>query len=129
MIIFLAGLQNIPAELYEAAEVDGASRWHKFIHVTLPMLSPTIFFNLITGIIGAFKIFGPAFVATSGGPYYGSYFYVLNLFNNAFQFWKSGYASALAWILFLIVLVFSLIQFKVARSWVYYESSTMGEAT
>ena len=128
MIIFLAGLQNIPTELYEAAEVDGASRWHKFIHVTLPMLSPTIFFNLITGIIAAFKIFGPAFVATGGGPYYGSYFYVLNLFNNAFKFWKAGYASALAWVLFFIVLLFSLVQFRVAKSWVYYESSTMGEA-
>lgn len=128
MIIFLAGLQNIPSELYEAAEVDGAGRWQKLLNITIPMLSPTIFFNLITGIIGAFKIFGPAYVATSGGPYYGSYFYVLHLFNNAFQYWNSGYASALAWILFLIILVLTLIQFKVARSWVYYESAQMAEA-
>jgi multiple sugar transport system permease protein len=126
-IIFLAGLQNIPTELYEAAEVDGANRWHKFLFITLPMLSPTIFFNLITGIIGAFKIFGPAYVATNGGPYYGSYFYVLHLFNTAFQYWSSGYASALAWILFLIILIFTLIQFYVARKWVYYESSTVAE--
>ena len=125
MIIFLAGLQNISIELYEAAEVDGAGRWRKFINITIPMLSPTIFFNLITGIIGAFKIFGPAFVATGGGPYYGSYFYVLHLFHQAFTYWNSGYASALAWILFLIILMFTLIQFRVARTWVYYESATM----
>jgi multiple sugar transport system permease protein len=127
MIIFLAGLQNIPSELYEAAEVDGAGSWRRFFNITIPMLSPTIFFNLITGVIGAFKIFGPAFVATGGGPYYGSYFYVLHLFNNAFQYWNSGYASALAWILFLIVLVLTLSQFIGARSWVYYESSQMAE--
>ena len=127
MIIFLAGLQNIPTELYEAAEVDGAGRWRKLLNITLPMLSPTIFFNFITGIIGAFKIFGPAFVATGGGPFYGSYFYVLHLFHHAFTHWNSGYASALAWILFLIILFFTLIQLQVARSWVYYESATMAE--
>ncbi|MBM3188509.1 MAG: sugar ABC transporter permease, partial [Chloroflexi bacterium] len=120
-IIFLAGLQNIPQELYEAAEVDGARRWRKFLHITLPMLSPTIFFNLVTGIIGAFKVFGPAFVATGGGPGYGSYFYVLHLFNSAFSYWNMGYASALAWMLFIIILFFTLIQFQVARTWVYYE--------
>ncbi len=128
MIIFLAGLQNIPTELYEAAEVDGADRWQKFAHVTVPMLSPTIFFNLITGIIGAFKIFGPAFVATGGGPYYASYFYVLHLFQQAFTHWNSGYASALAWVLFLIILLLTLIQFYFAGRWVYYESHTMAEA-
>jgi len=127
-IIFLAGLQNIPQELYEAAEVDGARRWRKFLHITLPMLSPTIFFNLVTGIIGAFKVFGPAFVATGGGPGYGSYFYVLHLFNSAFSYWNMGYASALAWMLFIIILFFTLIQFQVARTWVYYESATMAEA-
>lgn len=127
-IIFLAGLQNIPQELYEAAEVDGARRWRKFVHITLPMLSPTIFFNLVTGLIGAFKVFGPAFVATGGGPGYGSYFYVLHLFNSAFSYWNMGYASALAWMLFIIILFFTLIQFQVARTWVYYESATMAEA-
>ena len=125
MIIFLAGLQNISKELYEAAEVDGAGRVRKFLSITLPMLSPTIFFNMITGLIGAFKIFGPAYVATAGGPFYGSYFYVLHLFSHAFTHWNSGYASALAWILFLIILMFTLIQITVARRWVYYESSTM----
>lgn len=128
MIIFLAGLQNIPKELYEAAEVDGAGRWRKFLNITIPMLSPTIFFNLITGIIGAFKVFSVAYVATGGGPGYGSYFYVLHLFTHAFTYWNSGYASALAWILFVIVLVFTLIQFSVSKSWVYYESATMAES-
>lgn len=126
-IIFLAGLQNIPTELYEAAEVDGAGRWRKFANITIPMLSPTIFFNLVTGIIGAFKVFGPAYVATAGGPGYGSYFYVLHLFNNAFSYLDMGYASALAWLLFIIIIIFTLIQFRVARTWVYYESATMAE--
>jgi len=127
MIIFLAGLQNVPKELYEAAEVDGAGRWRKFLNITIPMLSPTIFFNLITGIIGAFKIFGPAFVATAGGPGYGSYFYVLHLFNHAFNYWNVGYASALAWILFIIVLALTLLQFSVSKRWVYYESAALAE--
>jgi multiple sugar transport system permease protein len=125
MIIFLAGLQNVPQELYEAAEVDGAGRWHKFLNITIPMLSPTIFFNLITGVIGAFRIFTAAYVATGGGPAYGSYFYVLHLFLNAFSYWKSGYASALAWMLFLMILVLTLVQFRLSNRWVYYESSAM----
>lgn len=124
MIIFLAGLQNIPGELYEAAEVDGAGRWHRFRHVTIPLLSPTIFFNLVTGLIAAFKIFTTAFVATGGGPYYASYFYVLYLFNVFFRFLKMGYASALAWILFIIVMLFTVLQLRLARRWVYYESDT-----
>lgn len=124
MIIFLAGLQNIPSELYEAAEVDGAGRWRKFWNITIPLLSPTIFFNLITGLIAAFKIFTTAYVATGGGPYYASYFYVLYLFQTFFQYLKMGYASALAWILFIIVMIFTLIQLRLARSWVYYESET-----
>lgn len=126
MIIFLAGLQNIPTDLYEAAEVDGAGRWHKFWGITIPMLSPTIFFNLITGIIAAFKIFTAAYVATAGGPYYASYFYVLHLFNIFFKYLNMGYASALAWILFVIIMLFTVIQLRVARRWVYYESETAG---
>jgi multiple sugar transport system permease protein len=112
--------------LYEAAEVDGAGRWRKFRNITLPMLSPTIFFNLVTGIIAAFKIFTTAYVATGGGPYYASYFYVLHLFNNFFKYLNMGYASALAWILFVIIMIFTLIQLRVARKWVYYESDTAG---
>jgi len=126
MIIFLAGLQNVPMELYEAAEVDGAGRWSRFRNITLPMLTPTIFFNLVTGIIAAFKIFTTAYVATGGGPYYASYFYVLHLFNNFFKYLNMGYASALAWILFVIIMIFTLVQVRVARRWVYYESDTAG---
>ena len=125
MIILLAGLQNIPGDLYDAAEVDGAGRWRKFINITIPMLSPTLFFVLITGLIGAFKIFGPVYVSTGGGPFYGSYFYVLHLFTQAFTHWNLGYASALAWVLFIIILVFTIAQFRVARNWVYYESDTL----
>ena len=126
MIIFLAGLQNIPSELYEAAEVDGAGRMHKFWYITLPMLTPTIFFNLVTGMIGAFKIFTTAYVATGGGPYYASYFYVLHLFNVFFKNLNMGYASALAWILFVIIMIFTIIQLRTAKRWVYYESDTAG---
>ena len=125
-IIFLAGLQNIPSELYEAAQVDGAGRWHKFWAITIPMLSPTIFFNLVTGIIGAFKVFSSAWVATGGGPNYASYFYVLHLFTEAFTYLNMGYASALAWYLFLIIMIFTLLQLRLARTWVYYESETAG---
>jgi len=126
MIIFLAGLQNIPTELYEAAEVDGAGRLRKFWNITIPMLSPTIFFNLVTGIIGAFKVFTSAYVATGGGPNYASYFYVLYLYNTAFSYMNMGYASALAWLLFVIIMIFTVIQLRFARSWVYYESETAG---
>lgn len=124
MIIFLAGLQNVPTELYEAAEVDGAGRFRRFWHITIPMLSPVIFFNLVTGLIAAFKIFTTAYVATGGGPYYASYFYVLHLFNVFFKYLRMGYASALAWILFVIIMIFTLIQLRTARRWVYYESDT-----
>lgn len=125
MIILLAGLQNIPQELYEAAVVDGAGQWDKFANITIPMLSPTIFFNLIIGVIGTFKIFSAAYIGTAGGPAYASYFYVLHIFYNAFSYWRSGYASALAWILFMIILFFTLVQFKASEAWVYYETTTM----
>jgi len=130
MLIYLAGLQGIPEELYEAALLDGAGATQKFRFVTIPMLSPTIFFNLITGIIGAFHIFTSAYVATGsdGGPMYASYFYVLHLFLNAFRYWKTGYAAALAWLLFLFVLVLTLIQFRFSKRWVYYESAAMAES-
>lgn len=121
MIILLAGLQNVPDEMYDAAKVDGAGRWRRFSNVTLPLLSPTLFFVLITGLIAAFKIFGPVYVSTQGGPFYGSYFYVLHLFTQAFTHWQLGYASALAWILFVFILIFTLIQFRIGGSWVYYE--------
>jgi multiple sugar transport system permease protein len=121
MIIFLAGLQGIPDDLYEAASLDGAKGWAVFRHVTLPMLSPTIFFNLILGIIGSFQVFTSAFVMTGGGPNNATMMYVLYLYNNAFRYFKLGKASAMAWILFAILLVFTVIQFKNAAKWVYYE--------
>jgi len=121
MIVFLAGLQGIPTELYEAASIDGANSWQRFRNITIPMLSPTIFFNLVIGIIGSFQVFTTAFIATGGGPQNATLFYVLYLYRNAFQYFKMGYASALAWVLFLIVLTFTLIQFRLARRFVYYE--------
>ncbi len=119
--IYLAGLKGIPEELYEAARIDGAGLMKVFRYVTLPLLSPTIFFVVITGFIGGFQVFTQAYIATSGGPQNSTLFYVLYLYNNAFLFFKMGYASAMAWILFVIILVFTVIQFWVAQRWVYYE--------
>jgi len=121
MVIFLAGLQSIPEHLYEAAAIDGAGWWARLRHVTLPMLSPIIFFNLVIGIIGSFQVFTAAYIITDGGPVNSTLFYVLYLWNNAFQFFEMGYASALAWVLFVVVLIFTFIQFKLANRWVYYE--------
>lgn len=123
MVIFLAGLQGIPAHLYEAAEMDGAGMWSKFVNVTLPMMSPIILFNVVIGIIASFQIFTPAFVITNGGPANASLFYGLYLYNNAFKFFKMGYASALAWLMFLIILAFTGLVFRITGSWVYYEGT------
>jgi multiple sugar transport system permease protein len=121
MVIFLAGLQGIPKELYDAAVVDGAGRWHKLLHITLPILSPTVFFNMVLGIIGALKVFTPAFIATHGGPAYATWFYLLHLYFNAFQYFEMGYASALAWLFFCVVVLLTYLQFRWSRQWVYYE--------
>jgi multiple sugar transport system permease protein len=121
MIIFLAGLQGIPAELYEASEIDGATAWQEFLSVTVPMLSPAVFFNLVVGMIGALRVFTAAFVATSGGPMYTTMFYMLYLFNNAFRFLHMGYASALAWLFMVLVIVLVVTQVWIGRKWVYYE--------
>lgn len=126
MVIYLAGLQGIPQELYDAASVDGASKWRQFWKITLPMLSPTIFFNLIMGIIGAFQIFEQSYLMTQGGPMNSTLFYAVYLYFNAFKWLKMGYASALAWILFAIILLLTLIQFKLADRWVYYEAGDRG---
>jgi len=123
MIIFLAGLQGVPDQLYEAASLDGARTWATFRHVTLPMLSPTLFFNLVLGIIGSFQVFTSAYVMTNGGPNNATLLYVLYLYNNAFRYFKMGKASAMAWILFVILLVFTLIQFRNSSRWVYYEGA------
>jgi multiple sugar transport system permease protein len=121
MIIWLAGLKGISQSYYEAAEIDGAGTWQKFIYVTLPMLTPYIFFNLIMGLIGTFQIFTQAFIMTSGGPVNSTLFYAYHLFNNAFRYLHMGYAAAMAWFLFLIVLVLTAIQMKLSQRWVHYE--------
>jgi len=121
MIIFLAGLQEIPQEMYEAAELDGAGELAKFRHVTLPMLSPVIFFNLILGMIASFQTFTQAYVMTSGGPVNSTMFYALYLYLSAFNFLKMGYAAALAWVMFIIIMAVTIVQLRLARHWVYYE--------
>ena len=122
MIIFLAGLQGVPETLYEAASLDGAGTYARFRHVTLPMLSPVIFFNLIIGIIASFQgFFTIVFLTTGGGPVYATLIYVVYIYFRAFQDFKMGYAAALAWVLFLIIMVMTAIQFLLARRWVYYE--------
>lgn len=121
LVIFLAALQGIPKELYEAAEVDGATQWQQLRHVTMPLMTPSIFFTLVLGIIDSFQVFNAAFVMTGGGPLNSTLFYVLYVYNNAFRYFEMGYASALAWILFLIVMVFTLVLFKGSGRWVYYE--------
>ena len=124
MIIWLAGLKGIPTSYYEAAEIDGANMWQKFRAVTLPMLSPYIFFNLIMGSIGVLQTFDNVYVMTSGtgGPVDATLMPVLLLFNKAFRYFSMGYASALAWILFIIILAFTLFQLKMAPRWVHYEA-------
>lgn len=124
MVIFLAGLQGIPQSLYDAAAVDGAGRWHTFRAVTIPMLSPVILFNLVLGVIASFQIFTSAFLLTEdGGPEQSTLFSVLYLYRLGFQQFDMGYASTYAWVLFLVILMFSLLQLRWARSWVYYEGS------
>lgn len=121
MVIFLAGLQGVPEYLYEAANIDGAGTWHRFRHVTLPMLTPTIFFTMIMGVIGSFQVFTAAYVMTAGGPNNATLFYVLLLYRNAFQFLRMGYASSMAWVLFLIIGALTYVQFATSGRWVYYE--------
>jgi multiple sugar transport system permease protein len=121
MIVFLAGLQGIPQSLYEVAAIDGARWWQRFRYITLPMLSPVILFNLIVGIIASFQVFTNAFLLTNGGPQNATLFTVLYIYRLGFEQANMGAASALAWLLFLIILVFSLLQLRLSRAWVYYE--------
>ncbi len=125
IIIYLAGLQNIPQQLYEAADLDGASLWKKFVNVTLPMLSPVIFFNLIMGLIGSFQYFTEAYVITdgAGGPANATLFYSLYLYREAFIYLNMGYASAMAWVLFIMILGCTFLLFRTSR-WVYYAGIT-----
>ena len=120
MLVFLAGLKNIPEQLYEAAEIDGAGRLGQFWHVTVPMLSPTIFFNVIVSTIASFQVFAAAFILTGVGPSNSTLFYVYYLFNRAFVYFNMGYASAMAWLLFAIVLALTLVQMRLGKRWVHY---------
>jgi multiple sugar transport system permease protein len=120
MIIFLAGLQDVPKELLESAELDGAGSWAKFRFVTLPMITPTVFFNLILGIIFALRTFETAFIATNGGPARATWFVSLHIYQNAFVTFDMGYASALSWILFIILIVLTVLQFRLSGRWVFY---------
>jgi ABC-type sugar transport system permease subunit len=126
MIIFLAGLQGVPDELYESAAIDGANGWHRFRSITVPMISPLVFLNLVLGIISSFQVFTVAYIATKGGPVDSTLFYVLYLYHHGFQNFKMGFASAMAWVLFAIIVLFTIVQFRISRYWVYYESGTAG---
>ncbi|MBA3608476.1 MAG: extracellular solute-binding protein [Chthoniobacterales bacterium] len=121
MIIWLAGLKGISATYYEAAELDGANAWQRFRHITLPLLSPYIFFNLVMGLIATLQIFTQAFIMTQGGPVDSTLFYAYHLFNSAFRFLQMGYASALGWFLFLVVFGLTMLQLKLSKRWVHYE--------
>jgi multiple sugar transport system permease protein len=129
MIIFLAALQGVPHELHEAAQLDGAGAVRRFVHITLPMISPALFFSLIMGLIGGFQVFTQAFVMTGtaqpgseGGPNNATLFIVLYLYKKAFMDFKMGYASALAWVLFFIILILTLVQRRIGQRWVHYEA-------
>lgn len=120
VVIFLAALQDVPRSLYDAALVDGANAWNRFWNVTVPLCTPVILFNFIMGIIAAFQDFTLPFVLTGGGPMKSTEFYVVNLYRNAFVQFSIGKASAMAWILFLIILLFSVILFRTSARWMYY---------
>ncbi len=122
MVIYLAGIKGIPESLYEAAEIDGANSMQKFRFVTLPMLSPTIFFNVVLAIIAAMQVFDAGYVLTRGGPNDATLFYLVNLYERAFQLVQLGYASALAWILFIIIMGISLLVIRSSTAWVFYET-------
>ena len=120
IIIFLAALQDVPQSLYDAALVDGANAWQRFRHITIPMTTPAILFVLLTGMIAMFQYFTLGWLLTEGGPNEATEFYSIYLYRNAFQYFKMGYASALAWILFIVILIFTLLIFRSSDRWVHY---------
>jgi multiple sugar transport system permease protein len=123
MVIFLAGLQAIPAHLYEAAKIDGASTWKRFVHITLPLLSPSLFFVAVISVIGSFQVFDQVYVMTGGGPNNATLVYNYYLWQNTFQYFKMGYASAMAYVLFALIFVVTLIQFRLLNRRVVYDAS------
>jgi multiple sugar transport system permease protein len=126
LVLYLAALQGVPTTLYDAAKVDGANAWHRLRHVTLPMTSPVILFTFLTGLIGSFQVFTAGFLITNGGPNNASLFYVLYLYRVGWRYFKMGYASALGWVLFAIIMVLTLITLRASGRLVYYESSEEG---
>lgn len=122
MLIFLAGLRQIPQELYEAASIDGAGGWQKFARVTLPLLTPIIFFNFIVQMIAGFKVFTQAFIITEGAPLDSTLFYALYLYNRAFETYEMGYAAAMAWVMLLVIAILTAISFRLSSLWVFYET-------
>ena len=123
MLIYLAAIQGIPTQLYEAAEIDGASKIRQMRSITIPLITPVIFFNLIINIINSFQSFTNAYIITQGGPNYASYFYIYYLFQNAFAYFRMGFASAQAWVLFVVIISLTAVAFWSQRHWVYYEAS------
>ena len=126
MIIYLSGLQSISGELYEASSIDGAGYWRQFWRITLPLLTPVIFFNLITGMIDTFKLFSQAYIMTEGGPRNQSLFFTYYLFQKGFQQYQMGYASAMALIVFIIIMTLTLLVFRWSKAWVFYEGELTG---
>jgi multiple sugar transport system permease protein len=121
VVIYLAGLQDVPVELYEAAEIDGAGAWSRLWHVTLPTLSPVIFFNLVMAIIGTLQVFAVPYMMTGGGPMRSTYFYTMYLYDNAFTYLRMGYASAMAWVLLVLIVALTGLAFWSSRHWVHYQ--------
>ncbi len=121
--IFLAGLQGIPTYLYEAAHIDGAKSTTRFFRITLPIMTPVLLFNLVMGVIGSFQVFAPAYIITQGGPLNSTTFFMYHLYRQGFEFFKMGYASALSWVLFAIILIFTLFIFRSLRAWVFYHGA------
>lgn len=121
MLIYLGALQSIPTHLYEAATLDGAGAWRKFLNITIPMVTPVLLLNMIMGVIASFQVFTQAFIMTKGGPNYATLFYVLYLYQQAFEWFNLGYASALAWVLFVVILIFTFVILRSSSKWVYYE--------
>jgi multiple sugar transport system permease protein len=121
MVIFLAGLQGVPKTLYEAVEIDGGNSWCKFWKITVPMMTPTIFYNVVMGVIGGLQVFTQSFIMTGGGPNNGSLFIVYYLYREAFQHYEMGQACAIAWVVFVIIVAITALIFRGSNTWVYYE--------
>jgi multiple sugar transport system permease protein len=119
-VLFLAGLQGVPQEYYEAAQIDGANGWHRFWHITVPIVSPTTFFVVVNGLIGSWQVFDQVYILTRGGPHLSTVTVVYLIYSNGFEWYKTGYASAVAYGLFLIILAFTAVQFAFQRRWVFY---------